>query len=199
VQGYSFEVVVSATKNSTVFPLLASVSTACEKETTSFDEKIDALPEATENVLADSGYDSNHVAERIEWQDARRRTGRRFLCPENRRGSKPQDKSTPQPPRNESQRRRQQRRKFYQSPRGRRLYARRRQTVEPFHEWFKALFELEDRAWHRGLPNNQTQLLAALFAYGLLVRYNHRQGYENGQIHWIVDSLWIPRHPQLVH
>ena len=189
VQGYSFEVVVSATKSSTVFPLLASVSTACEKETTSFEPKIDFLPEATENVLADSGYDSNHVAERVEWQDERRRSGRRFLCPENRRGSKPPSKSTFKPPRNESHRRRQQRRKFYKSPRGRRLYARRSQTVEPFNEWFKSLFELEDRVWHRGLENNQTQLLAALFAYGLLVRYNHRKGYENGQIRWIIDSL----------
>jgi hypothetical protein len=189
VQGYSFEVVVSATKESTVFPLLASAATACEKETTSFDQKIDHLPEETENVLADSGYDSNHVAERIEWEDDRRRTGRRFLCPENRRGSKPQSKSTTQPPRNESHRRRRQRRKFYKSPHGCRLYARRSQTVEPFNEWFKSLFELEDRVWHRGLQNNKTQLLAAIFAYGLLVRYNHRQSHENGQIRWIIDSL----------
>jgi len=189
VQGYSFEVVVSATKDSTVFPLLASVSTACEKETVSFEPKIDSLPEETENVLADSGYDSNHVAERVEWLDERRRAGRRFPCPENRRGSKPQSKSTSKPPRNESHRRRQQRLKFYKSPRGRRLYARRSQTVEPFNEWFKSLFELEDRVWHRGLMNNKTQLLAALFAYGLLVRYNYRKGFENGQIRWIIDSL----------
>lgn len=189
VQGYSFEVVVSATTESTVFPLLASASTACEKETTSFDDKIDHLPEETGNVLADSGYDSNHVAERIEWQDERRRTGRRFLCPENRRNTKSATHSQPQPPRNESQRRRQQRRKFYESSRGRRLYARRCQTVEPFHEWIKSLFELEDRVWHRGLENNQTQLLAAVFAYQLLVRYNYRKGYENGQIRWIIDSL----------
>ncbi len=152
VQGYSFEVVVSATKNSTVFPLLASVSTACQKETTSFELKIDDLPEATDYVLADSGYDSNHVAERIEWEDDRR-TGRRFLCPENRRNSKPQRKRTTKPPRNESHRRRQQRRKFYKSSRGRRIYARRSQAVEPFNEWFKSLFELEDRVWHRGLEH----------------------------------------------
>lgn len=189
VQGYSYEVVVSATKQSTVFPLLASADTACAKETTTFEPKIDHLPEKTEQVLADSGYDSNHVAERIEWEEGRRRTQRRFLCPENRRGSQPQSKSTTKPPRNESHRRRQQRRKFYQSSRGHRLYARRCQTVEPFNEWFKTLFELDDRVWHRGLENNQTQLLAAIFTYGLLVRYNHRQGYKNGQIRWIIDLL----------
>jgi hypothetical protein len=189
VQGYSFEVIVSATKDSTAFPLLASADTACQKETTSFEPKIDSLPEEIEYVLADSGYDSNHVAERIEWSAEGKRTGRRFLCPENPRGTKKKNRSTAKPPRDESHRRRQQRRKFYESSRGRRLYRRRSQTVEPFNEWFKALFELEDRVWHRGLQNNQTQLLAAIFAYGLLVRYNHRKGYENGQIRWIIDSL----------
>jgi len=189
VQGYSFEVVVSATKNSLVFPLLASVDTASAKETTTFDAKIDDLPAATKNVTADSGYDSNHVAERIEYSAEGRRTGRRFLCPENKRGSKDKSGRQPVEPRNESHRRRLARRQFYRSRRGKAIYRRRSQTVEPFNEWFKSLFELEDRVWHRGLENNQTQLLAALLAYGLLVRYNHRRGNENGQIRWIIDTL----------
>jgi Transposase DDE domain len=189
VQGYSFEVVVSATKNSLVFPLLASAGTASAKETTTFDAKIDNLPATTKNVVADSGYDSNHVAERIEYSADDRRTGRRFLGPENKRGSKDKSGRQPVEPRNESHRRRLARRQFYRSRRGKAIYRRRGQTVEPFNEWFKALFELEDRAWHRGLENNQTQLLAALFAYGLLVRYNHRRGNENGQVRWILDSM----------
>lgn len=189
VQGYGFEVVVSSTKDSVVFPLLASADTACVKETTTFEKKIGHLPEETKYVLADSGYDSNHLAERIEWEDRRRRMGRRFLCPENPRNSKKHQKSPAKPVRNESQRRRQRRRKFYDSSLGKRLYARRGQTVEPFNEWFKSLFELDERVWHRGLQNNQTQLLAALFAYQLLVRYNHRKGHENGRIRWIMDSL----------
>jgi hypothetical protein len=189
VQGYSFEVVVSATKNSPVFPLLASADTASAKETTTFDEKIDDLPEATKNVSADSGYDSNHIAERIEYSAEGKRTGRRFVCPENKRGSKDKSGRKPVQPRDESHRRRLTRRQFYCSHRGKSIYRRRSQTVEPFNEWFKSLFELEDRVWHRGLENNQTQLLAALFAYGLLVRYNHRRGNENGQIRWIIDTL----------
>ena len=40
-----------------------------------------------------------------------------------------------------------------------------------------------------GLENNKTQLLAALFTYQTLVRYNHRQGNENGQVQWILDML----------
>jgi Transposase DDE domain len=189
VQGYSFEVVVSATKHSLVFPLLASAGTASAKETTTFDQKIDDLPPATKNVSADSGYDGNHVAERIEYSAAGRRTGRRFLCPENKRGSKDKAGRQPVEPRNESHRRRLVRRQFYRSRRGKAIYRRRSQTVEPFNEWFKSLFELEDRVWHRGLENNQTQLLAALFAYGVLVRYNRRRGNENGQVRWILDSM----------
>jgi hypothetical protein len=189
VQGYSFEVVVSATKGSTVFPLLASAGTASAKETQTFDEKIDHLPASTENVSADSGYDSNHVGERVEYTEDGRRSGRRFLCAENKRGAKAKSRRKVVEPRDESHRRRLARRTFYCSRRGKAIYRRRSQTVEPFNEWFKALFELEDRVWHRGLKNNQTQLLAALFAYQLLVRYNHRRGRENGQVRWLLDML----------
>lgn len=188
VQGYSFEVVVSATKNSTVFPLLASAAAANAKETQTFDDKIDDLPESTENVSADSGYDSNHVAERVEYAGGKR-TGRRFLCAENKRGSKAKSRAKAVEPRDESHRRRLARRTFYTSRRGKAIYRRRSQTVEPFNEWFKSLFELEDRVWHRGINNNQTQLLAALFAYQLLVRYNHRRGCKNGRVQCILDRL----------
>jgi hypothetical protein len=189
VHGYSFEVVVSAAKHSLVFPLLASADVASAKETTTFEPKMDDLPAAAKYVAADSGYDSNHVAERIEYTTDGKRTGRRFLCPENKRSSKDKSGRQPVQPRNEPHRRRLARRQFYRSRRGQAIYRRRCQTVEPFNEWFKALFELDDRVWHRGLENNQTQLLAALFAYGLLVRYNHRRGNENGQVRWILDSM----------
>lgn len=189
VQGYSFEVVVSATKHATVFPLLASADAAGAKETQTFEAKIDDLPEGTKNVSADSGYDSNRLAERIEWTEAGRRTGRRFVCPENKRGSKSESSRKTVVPRDKSHRRRLARRKFYRSRRGRTIYRRRGQTVEPFNEWFKSLFELEDRVWHRGLDNNRTQLLAAIFVYQLLVRYNHRCGNKNGQVKQLLDLL----------
>lgn len=189
VQGYSFEVVVTATADSTVFPLLASVDTASVKETQTFAEKIDDLPEETDDVLADTGYDSNEVGERVEYDDKDRRTGRRFLCPENRRGSKRRRGSPPPVPRDEHHRRRLARLKFLKSRTGKRLYARRGQTVEPFNDWFKGLFELDHRVWHRGLDNNRTQILAAIFAYQLLVRYNYHRGNKNGQIKWVMDVL----------
>jgi len=32
-------------------------------------------------------------------------------------------------------------------------------------------------------------VLGAIFAYQLLVRYNHRLGNHNGKVRWILDSL----------
>jgi hypothetical protein len=191
VQGFSYEVVVSATPGSVVVPLLASADSASVSETRTFIAKIDALPAGTETVLVDSGYDANHLGERVEYDARGRRTGRRFLCPPNPRNNK-RPKTKPchaDASRVLSRDRRCKRIARYESRTGRRLYARRRKTVEPFNQWLKSLFELDDRVWHRGLDNNRTQLLGAIFGYQLLVRYNHRQGRKNGQVRWILDAL----------
>lgn len=192
VQGYSYETVVTATTGSIVFPLLASSDTASTKEFTSFEPKIEQLAEEIKNVLADTGYDKNDFGDRIEYDVQGRRTGRRFICPPNPRssqdGRRPSRRRTTAIPRGSASRR-QKRTAFYRSRRGQRLYARRGQTVEPFNDWFKALFELDERSWHRGLDNNRTQMLAAIFCYQLLVRYNRRKGRQNGQIKWILDQL----------
>src|SRR5688572_10862215 len=65
VQGFSYEVVVSATKGSLVFPLLASVDTASAAEVTTFARKVANLPAGTETVSLDSGYDGNALGERV--------------------------------------------------------------------------------------------------------------------------------------
>jgi len=191
VYGYSYEVVVSSTAGSMVFPLLASADVASASETQTFAAKIDELPPTVRFVSADAGYDANHLGERIEYQADGRRTSRRFLCPENpRNAGRPKRKPCgADASRAKSRERRRQRREYLHSPKGRRLYARRKETVEPFNQWFKSLFELEDRVWHRGLNNNQTQFLAAIFTYQLLVRYNYRHGNKNGQLRWIIDRL----------
>jgi hypothetical protein len=181
VQGYSYEVVVTATKGGVVWPLLASIDTASASETATCGPKLAALPAGVIYVTADSAYDVDAFAQLIEQDATGRPTGRRFLCPENPRngtGHKP----------GPAQQRRQRRKRFLHSRRGKALYRRRGRTVEPFHEWLARLFEL-DRAWHRGLDNNRTQVLAALFTYQVLLRYNHRHGNQNGQLKAIVDQL----------
>lgn len=188
VQGYSYEVVVTAKKGRTVFPMLASADTASVREFRSFDAKIDQLPEDTDNVLADTGYDKNEFADRIEYHDGKRRTGRRFICPPNPRNRK-EGRASSCRRMSAVGSRRQQRIAFYRGRCGQRLYARRSSTIEPFNDWFKVLFELDERVWHRGLDNNRTQILAAIFDYQLLVGYNHRCGHKNGQVKWVLDQL----------
>lgn len=192
VQGYSYEVVVTATQDTTVFPLLASANAASASETKTFAAKIPNLPEEMETMSADSAYDSNQLGESIEYEADGRPTGRHFLCRENPRhsGRKKKKPCNADPARARSRQRRQKRREFYETKKGRKLYARRKKTVEPFNQWFKSLFELEHQVWHRGLSNNRTQLLAGIFCYQLLVRYNFKyKKQRNGQIQHLLDGL----------
>jgi hypothetical protein len=192
VQGYSYEVVVTAGRGSTVFPLLASADGANTSEHASFGSKVEHLPQQTRNVLGDKAYDNNQHAEGVEYDAKGHPTGRHYLCPPQPRNTLSGD-GTPQPhtrwARQTRQVRRQKRIRFYRGRRGKRLHRRRSQTVEPFNDWFKELFELDEHVWHRRLDNNRTQILAAIFGYQLLVRYNHRCGRKNGQIKWILDQL----------
>jgi len=190
VWGYSFETLVAAGPHGLVFPLQASAAAANASECRTFLHKAPLLPVTTRYVLADAGYDSNDCQQAVEQNGQPRAARRRFLCPLQARGGKPAIGRYPQRGRRrELCRQRQQRLNFLRSRRGQSLYRRRGQTVEPFHEWFKNSFDLSDHVWHRGLHNNQTQLLAALFTYQLLLRYNHRCGHRNAQVQWILDTL----------
>lgn len=192
VLGYSYEVVVTAEKNGTVWPLLASADPAHWQAARTFPQKIEQLPKQVRYVLADAGYDGNAYAEAVEYDADDCRTGRRFLCPQiYRRG----EHRRPDRPRIEQRSRRQRRQRrdgraeFFERPWAQRLYRRRSQTVEPFNDWLKTRFDLHDRAWHRGLANNRTQFLAAIFCYQLLLRFNRTHGYHDGRIQWILDTL----------
>jgi hypothetical protein len=192
VQGYSYEVLLCAGKKGLVVPLLASVNQAHWSEHRSFPEKIDHLPRRTKYVLADRGYDGNDHADAIERDSLGRPTGRRFLCPQIYRGGhhrRPGPFHDAHLARRQARTRREARFRYFQTKAARLLYSRRGTTAEPFHEWFKSSFHLHERAWHRGLDNNRTQILAALFAYQLLVRYNHRRRKRNGRVRWILDGL----------
>jgi hypothetical protein len=195
VYGYSFEVAVTATAGSVVLPLLASVDVASANENRTFPAKIDRLPRSNCTLLVDAGYDSNDSADRFELDDRERpRRGPRrhprrrlhYVCP-------PQKgfvSAVPERGRRERQRlRRAKRLAFLRSRRGRKLYARRKQTVEPFNGTFKAMFELDEHVWHRGLDNNRTCVLMAIFAYQLLVRRHWKRGGRDAQVRYILDGL----------
>lgn len=192
VFGYSYEVVIPTRKNQALWPLLVSFDAASCHESTSLRKKLPHLPRTTETVACDRGYDSDDLGDAIEWTPQGRRTGRRFLCPpivrSNARKS-PRQRWPRTTRRQLRQKRRRQRHQFLESKRGHRLYARRGCTVEPFNSWIKDLFGLEDRVWHRGLDNNRTMFLTAIFIYQLLLQINHRQKQQNGRVKWLIDRL----------
>jgi hypothetical protein len=191
VQGYAYEVTVTAPRQGVAWPLAASVDTASRSEQKTILEKIPDLPRATKFVLADSGYDSNVVAETVEWHNGRR-TGRRFLCPPVRR---PQTGRPRQPHNRETRVRQHHRRlrndrvRFLRSRRGRALYARRNVRVEPFNSRLKHMFDLNDRVWHWGLDNNRTMILAAICAYQVLLAHNYSKGRRVANLQCLLDAL----------
>lgn len=190
VYGYSFEVAVTATGGSLVFPLAVSVGTGSENEARSLPQKVRDLPPETRYVTADAGYDSNANGQFVEYDEQDQPTGRRLVCPLQSRAGKPSVGEVIQ--RGQRERYRQRRAKrlaFFNSRKGRRIYARRKKTVEPFNEWFKAKFDLNARVWHRGLLNNATQITVAMFAYQLLMRYHCRNGGTNGAFQWVLDTI----------
>jgi hypothetical protein len=213
--GYGLEVVVTAPpkrSGTAAFPLLASVDVASVNEQRSFAAKVPQLPRSTRCVLVDSGYDGDDLADAVELRPAQQKTRRlanrqtsnacsgactgdqcrprrpcrHYLCP-------PRDGCVGAARRRGARERRRQRRlarhAFLRSRRGRALYARRKQTVEPFNGTFKRMFELDEHVWHRGLDNNRTQILAAIFCYQLLVRYHHKRGGRNAQVKYLLDGL----------
>lgn len=189
VYGYGFEIVVTAAKTGVVFPLLASVETANTSEKRTFPGKIPQLPRQTKHVLADSGYDTNDIGEAIEWTREGKRTGRRFLCrhvQQNRPSTTPWRETHRRRQRRE---RREARIRYGQTKKAKRLYRRRSARIEPFNQWFKTLFQLDHQAWHRGIDNNRTQVLAAIFCYQALIRYNRRHKQNHGQIQAVLDCL----------
>jgi hypothetical protein len=192
VWGYSFEVVVSVPPRgrkspAAVFPLLASVDCASANEHKTFPPKIELLPRSTRIVLVDGGYDGNDEAERVEFNPRTGRpTGRQYVCPV--RGGEA-GRTVHRGRRERMRQRRTRMAAFLRTRRGRALYSRRRETVEPFNEWFKNMFELSDHGWHRGLDNNRTQILTAVFCYQLLVRYHRKCGGRDSRIQCILDRL----------
>ena len=81
------------------------------------------------------------------------------------------------------------RQRYFESPAGRRLYARRKVRSEPFNAYLKALFELQEHVWLWGLGNNRTQLLAAVLAYQILLTHNHLHGRHNARVKWLLHRL----------
>ena len=190
VMGYGYEVVVTAEKTGPVWPLLASAGAASWQPNRTFPSKIPHLPPSTRYIVADSGYDSNAIAESIGHSCHHCFPVRRLVCPHTRgtfRKAKRRWKATRKRKRHRLLR--ESRKAFMATPFARRLLRRRGCKVEPFNDWLKSRFDLHHHVWHRGMDNNRTQILTAIFAYQLLLIINHQRGNRNGCIQWILDEL----------
>jgi Transposase DDE domain len=145
VYGYGVEVVVSAPHSGVVWPLAASFDPGHVREARTFPGKPRRLPGGTRYVLVDMGYDSNDLAEEVEYDATGLGTGRRLVGPHQRRHNRYGGRKRAW---RETRRRkllrahREERRRFYGTKFGRSLYKRRGQTVEPFFGRFKDLFGL---------------------------------------------------------
>lgn len=190
VYGYGYEIVVCATPKSMVYPLLVSAASGSVHESRTVRDKIGRLPLKARYVVGDGAYDINACAEAFERPADRRIAGRRWVCPVlARAGNPPVGRYVQGGKREQSRRMRERRLKFIKSKQGKRLYARRSGTVEPFNEWFKSKFDLKDSVWHRGLDNNRTQITAAVLVYQLLVRITGTTGPPSGAIQALLDAL----------
>ena len=192
VYGYGVEVAVSAPRRGVVWPLVGSVDPAHAREATTFPGKPRRLPARTRYVLVDMGYDSNALAEEVEYGADGRPTGRRPVGPQQTRhnrygGRKKQWRETHR--RKPLRARRAERRRFHGSKFGRALYKRRGKTVEPFFGRFKELFGLTEHVRHLGLGNTRTQVLAAPALYQILLAYNRIRGHDDAEVKWILDLL----------
>lgn len=201
VWGYGFDVVVTAPpkrSGKAAFPLLASVDVASLNEQRAAAAKVPHLPRSTRYLAVDKGYDADALADAVEMRGppppnpARTRwpyrsPRRHYLCP-------PRDGQVGSSACRGARQRKRQRRlarfQFLRGRRGRSLFARRKCSVEPFNATFKKMFELDEHVWHRGLDNNRTQILTAIFCYQLLVRYHHlRRGGRDAQVQYLLDRL----------
>ena len=187
--GYSYEVVLSSTKKTLNWPMIASAATASRSESRTLGEKLPRLAPQVKYVLADRGYDADDHCEATEWKGDVR-LERRFVYPLRRSSRGPAQKEHKRSKQRKlRQEHRRLRKQFVDSVRGKSLYALRGTTIEPFNSWFKQLFDLHDRVWHRGVANNKTQILGAVFLNQVLLRINLKHNRRNGQIKWLLDSL----------
>jgi len=173
VQGYAWHLVCSATSGHLPIPLLADVEPNNVPENKMFEPMIEQLPDKTRRVIADEGYDDKKLILKVE-KKARNGFSRRMLVPMEEHENTPEWRLDYVA--------------WYQSEKGKALYARRKVTVEPMFEILKNIFD-HRRSWMKGLKNNQAIMLLIVLCYQLLIYYNLKHGLNLSDVKVIVDGL----------
>ncbi|MBU1261676.1 transposase [bacterium] len=157
VQGYSLDILCTATKGSPTVPIDASSDTANVDGKGFASDALINLPSSTKYVGADGNYDSNELICLVEEKKNEKYITRRLVTPIGTGKS--------------SSKERKDYKRYLKTKKGKEVYNRRSVTVEPLFEKIKSLFEMEP-VWMRGKMNVAPLLLLCVYTYQLLLYYN---------------------------
>lgn len=173
VQGYALVLVNTATEGTLRVPIDARSATAncCEKHL--FYHMIEELPQHARYVVADLGFDDKKLLDKCEL-NRNGREQRRLVLPLK------QYPYTPEKRRSHV--------RFFNSPLGQRIYKLRKTSVEPLFDILKNLFEMEP-VWMKGKENVFSLLLLTVYAYQMLLYFNHKYGDKTAHVKYILDGV----------
>lgn len=157
VQGYSLDLLCTATEGSPVVPIDSSSDTANVDGKRFAAWAFSNLPSSTKYVVGDGNYDSNELIELVEEKKNGKYITRRLVVPVEI------GKNSAKTRRSYS--------RYLKTKKGREVFKRRGVTVEPLFEQLKSLFEMEP-VWMRGKMNVLPLLLLCVYTYQLLLYYN---------------------------
>jgi hypothetical protein len=168
VQGYGQCAIVNATPGEARFPRACTAGTANVAENPVLVQQIPQLPKTARKVLLDGTYDDDQVFQACQQH--------RIIPIANMEG--------PVPSSSEARKWawRHRRKKI-----NRRLYARRRTTIEPNFGNSKRAFE-NQYVWFYGLGKNQTHLVMTNFVRAIAMFINFETGYKPENVQVLLDS-----------
>lgn len=168
VQGYAQYTLVNATPGEARCPLDATADKANVPENRVVCERIGFVPSTVKKALLDGTYDDEAV-----FQACRERSIRPVVPME--------------PPAPSASPLRRWAWKIHQQKVNRRLYAKRRETIEPSFGNGKRSFE-NQKVWFYGLLKNQTHLVMTHFVRAIVMLINFATGYPPENIQEVLDA-----------
>ena len=170
VQGYAEHTIINATPGEARFPLDAVADTAQMVEHEVLRQRLAQLPATTRKILIDGQYDDNDLLGEL-----RRRRVDPILPAGVFRKAAPKSAV------------RRWAARVGAAGVNRRLYQRRRTTIEPHFGLDKKRFE-NHTVWFYGLANNRTHLPLTSFVIQVLMLDNFEQGRPPEEIQWLLDA-----------
>lgn len=171
VQGYGSHIAVTATPGLAIAPIWSDFTKNSLPEAKIARELGHLLPDEVNKVLGDTHYDDPELRKEIERYE-KHLLERCLIVP-----IEVKKRTTPKRRRYAS---------IYEN--NRRLYGRRKVSIEPFFDRLDQCFDIEP-AWMKGLANNASIGVLWVAAYQLMMLYLHEQGENPEHVKQLVDIL----------